>query len=181
MVHPKRSVFDSNQVQGVSEEPQPSGIDPDCRTLFLRGKSVDKGAQIGRSRTLFWATSSKSKTCISELRQDFFDRSVSNHISQPSSGNLAAQNALRRLVERERKGSHTLPPLRRILNYPSSYYAFWQSWLGQVVYRSVRSSDSDLKRTIGLPLHWCEQRNAKLVAKFYSKFLNFFPRRVWRF
>ena len=43
----------SNQVQGVSEEPQPSGIDPDCRILFLRGKSVEKGAQIGRSRTLF--------------------------------------------------------------------------------------------------------------------------------
>ena len=110
MVHPKRSVFGSNQVQGVSEEPQPSRIDPDCQTLFLREKSVQKGAQIGRSRTLFWATSSKSKTCISELRQDFSDRSVSNHISQPSSGNLAAQNALRRLVERERKGSHTLPP-----------------------------------------------------------------------
>ena len=53
---------------------------------------------------------SKSRTCISELRHDFFDRSVSNHISQPSSGNLAAQNALRRLVEREKKGSHTLPP-----------------------------------------------------------------------
>ena len=86
--------------KGFEQKPKRNGpLESRAKTIIFRSLSIPE-----------FATSPNSRTCISELRQDFFDRSVSNHISQPSSGNLAAQNALRRLVERERKGSHTLPP-----------------------------------------------------------------------